>query len=124
MKKYKLVRVINGKYFSANTTRSPIEYRIGEIATVDGRGIACYKRLGDVNKWEHLDETSRGFNGKEPVAILRVVPIGGRVYRDPYRYGKGGSYEGGINYRSVKVEAVVKTISWRQIVEMGRARTK
>ena len=123
MKKYKLVRVINGKYFSANTICAPIEYRIGEIAAVDGRGIACYKRLADVDRWKHLKETSDYFNNRGLVAILWVVPIGRTVFRAE-NYRPGGSYEGGINYRSVKVEAVVKTISWRQIVEMGRARTK
>lgn len=109
MKRYKLVRIINGKYFSANTKDNPIRYEVGEIAKNRNLGIACYKTVKSTVARDHINETRYSFNNGNPIAILEVEPIGKQAYRD-IRYGKNGCYEGGINYESVRVLSVVRVI--------------
>ncbi|KKM61555.1 hypothetical protein LCGC14_1530630, partial [marine sediment metagenome] len=81
MKRYKLVRIVDGRFYSANTRKdygfSPneLEYTVGKVTEAANLGIACYKRLEDVRKWDHLDETMRFHKGK-PIAILEVEPMG------------------------------------------------
>lgn len=108
MIRYKLVRIVGGRYLSANQAEdeprgiSCLEYRVGEITKVLGLGVACYKRKKDALKPGHIRETQKAFNGGRPIALLRLRPIGSRVFTD-CRYKRGKVYEGGINYRSVEV---------------------
>ena len=109
MKRYKLVRIINDKFYSANTTYRPLKYVIGKITSAKPPGLACYKLLKNAKVQENIKETMQRFNGGEPVAILEVRPIGSALPLVDIRYKVGGVYEGGINYLSVCVIRVVKT---------------
>ena len=109
MKRYKLVRIIDGEFFSANTIENPILYKVGEVAGAEDKGIACYKSLKSVDKPSHIEETRYSFNGGNPIAILEVEPRSEPCWDTP-AYGKGGVYAGGINYQSVKVLSVVRII--------------
>ena len=109
MKRYKLVRIRDNKYISANTRYSPLIYEVGEITTTPGKGVACYKSMEYADTFEHIQETMTFFNYGEPIAILEVEPIGRTVWRAK-NYGRGGAYEGGINYRGVRVLNIAKTI--------------
>jgi len=115
MRRYKLVRLVNGQMLSANQYEiKPIpnvclEYKVGEVTSCDNKGVACYKRLKDANKPKHIDETQHFFNNDKPIAIIIVEPIGRSVFR-AFNYGKGDNYEGGINYPAVKTLKTLKII--------------
>lgn len=115
MIRYKLVRIVDGHFLSANSVKRDIyhlfcyEYKVGKITEIPYIGVACYKRLCDANKAHHINEAMYSFNSGNPVAILRVQSFGRPVFRDD-RYEAGGVYEGGVNYRKVKVLGVVKII--------------
>lgn len=113
--KFKLVRICEGKYLSANASdtvpRPPfcLEYKVGEVTEVDSLGIACYKTLEQASRSNHISETMDAFNGGKAIAVIALEPIGKSVYKD-IRYEKGRCYEGGINYRAVKVVGIVRVI--------------
>lgn len=120
MKRYKLTRVVDGRFFSANTP-SPteqLEYVVGEITKAGGLGIACYKDLGKVITYNHISETMDSFNAGNPVAILEVESIGRHISKADIRYLKGSCYEGGVNYPAVKVIRVVAKIDRTQLEEL------
>lgn len=109
MVRYKLVRIVGGRYLSANQedlepqTPFCFEYKVGEVTKIEGYfGVACYKRKKDAVTPAHIKETRYYFNKGDPIALLSIKPLGRRVYTDG-QYRKGGCYEGGINYRSVEV---------------------
>ena len=116
--RYKLARIVNGLLLSANSyLKSPdgiscLEYKIGEITKTNKdsetyRGIACYKTKEAALLLEHIDETRGSFNRGNLIVLLKLRPIGKPVWTN-CTYRKYGCYEGGINYRSVKVlEATV-----------------
>ena len=114
-RKFKLVRICEEKYLSANADdsvpRPPfcLEYKVGEVTETIGLGIACYKTLKCANTSDHIRETMSSFNRGKPIAIIELEPIGKPVYRD-IRYGRSGCYAGGINYRAVKVVRVIKEV--------------
>lgn len=112
IKRYKLVRIVDGRFFSANTLppRMELEYIVGRTTRATGLGVACYKRLEDAKAPRHLRETMGCFNKGKPIAILEVEPVGEADSGADVRYFKGGYYEGGINYPAVKVIKVVARI--------------
>lgn len=111
MKRYKLVRIVDGEFHSANTPWEPLTYTIGEVTSAPNLGIACYKTLEYADRPNHIRETQLSFNDGNPIAILEVKSIGRHIPKpDPYRYCRGGCYEGGVNYSSVRVIKVVKKI--------------
>ncbi len=113
MKRYKLARIVDGRFLSANQGETwPVgerclEYRVGEIVSASNKGIACYKRKEDALKEHHIKETRDSFNSGNPIALLTLKPIGRVVYKAE-NYGKGMVYEGGVNYRSVEVLKAVQ----------------
>lgn len=111
MKRYKLVRIVNERYFSANTTDNRcIEYKIGEMAQASGKGMACYKTIKYATHPHNLRE-AMFFNGGKPVAVLVVEPTARAIPEADIRYRKGGCYEGGINYPAVRVAKVLQVIN-------------
>ncbi len=118
MDRYKLARVVDGMYLSANNEAerpwpkatifadSCLEYKVGEVTTAKGKGVACYAKREDAMRLAHRQE-AQGFNHGMPIVLLTLRPIGRTVYADK-RYCKGGAYEGGRNYRSVEVLAVTR----------------
>uniref|UniRef100_A0A6M3LFF7 Uncharacterized protein n=1 Tax=viral metagenome TaxID=1070528 RepID=A0A6M3LFF7_9ZZZZ len=106
--RYKLARIVNGKYLSANQReREPyppycLEYEVGEVVEAPNKGIACYKRRKNALTPLHIAETSDYFNNGEPIALLKLEAIGRSVWTS-FSYRKGETYEGGINYGKVKV---------------------
>lgn len=127
MKRYKLVRIVGDRFFSANTLGdnmniqygggNMLEYKLGEVTACPGcpKGVACYKKLSYADAPNHITETMYSFNNGEPVAILEVEPIGRFIPNVDCRYKKGAIYEGGINYPAVKVIGVVKKIGYRGV---------
>lgn len=117
--RYKLARVCNGKYLSANQNEfRPVrnrclEYKVGEVTECGNtEGVACYKTLKDCDKKVHIEETMMSFNGGGPIVILKLKPIGKPLIgAETIRYRKGGYYAGGINYKAVEVIEVVRTIT-------------
>ncbi len=112
MKRYKLVRIVEGEFHSANTEMGygGLKYKVGHTTKAKGRGIACYKTLSYVDRPNHIRETMDSFNGGNPIAILEVKSIGNHTLRADTRYQRGMCYEGGVNYPAVHVVRVVKTI--------------
>ena len=112
MKRYKLVRVVEDKFYSANTIGyRKLEYKVGNITSADGDGIACYKLLKYPKEQRHIRETMHSFNDDKPVAILEVEPLGKAIHLADRRYRKGFPYEGGINYFAVHIVRVVCEIN-------------
>ena len=113
MTRYKLARIVNGKYLSANQGATDpdgtfcLEYRVGEITSTGGVGVACYKKKENALTDDHIRETRNGFNDGKPITLLTLRPIGRPVF-SAINYGIGMSYEGGINYRSVEVLKAVQ----------------
>ncbi len=119
MKRYKLVRIIRGKFRSANTRWNPLKYVVGEVTSAPDLGIACYKRLKDVKRWGHIDETMNGFNGGKRVAILEVKPLGKPIVSYHLaQYQMGHIYEGGVNYPSIHVVRVVATFNNQKLTKL------
>ena len=122
-KRYKLVRICNGKYLSANARGTKpaqsneegilrfdvLQYKVGKTTRCPSRGVACYKELRFANTPAHIHETQHHFNQDKPIAILELEPIGKPVWHSE-NYNEGKPYEGGVNYRAVKVTRVIKTI--------------
>ena len=100
MIRYKLVRIINGHYLSANQkATAPIpdqclEYVVGRVTRTGGMGVACYKELSDAITPDHIGETMRFFNNGKPIALLKLEPIGGSLVLDPETYKAKGCYAG------------------------------
>ena len=112
MTRYKLVRIVDGRYLSANTMeREPdgdscLEYKVGEKTSVKDMGVACYKKKENALVPKHIKETQHYWNGGDPIALLKLKPIGRRVFTT-CSYRKGMCYEGGINSRGVEVLEVL-----------------
>ena len=108
MIRYKLARIVDGRYLSANqqddlpVANRCLEYKVGAVVGVGGKGIACYKKRENALKPHHIDETRGHFNCGKPIALLELKPSGKPVFK-ALEYEKGRCYEGGINYRSAKV---------------------
>ena len=108
MTRYKLVRIVDGRYLSANQRdEKPVrnyclEYKVGKSTAVGGMGVACYKKRENALTPEHVAETRGHFNCGKPIALLELKPSGRTVFKAD-SYAKGHCYEGGINYRSVEV---------------------
>lgn len=115
MKRYKLVRIVDGRFLSANTVCNPLTYTVGEITETRGIGIACYKKLKCVRVYKHISETMNAFNRGNPVAILEVESIGRHIPKADTRYRPGYCYEGGVNYPAVKVIRVVQRITEKEL---------
>ncbi|KKK57599.1 hypothetical protein LCGC14_3052870, partial [marine sediment metagenome] len=90
-RRFKLVRICDGKYLSANqreitpTPPNCLEYKVGEVTRVGGMGIACYKTLAYADKTNHIKETRHHFNGGDPIAIIELEPIGLSGYGSYHR---------------------------------------
>jgi len=114
-KRYKLVRICNDKFLSANSySFAPfypvtLEYKVGEVTECEHQGVACYKTLKYADVKDHIDETMKTFNKGNPIAVIELEPVGKPVFRDS-RYGKNQVYAGGVNYRAVKVLRVIRVI--------------
>lgn len=121
MKRYKLVRIIHGRFFSANTPKyGCLEYIVGKVTGTPYKGIACYKLLRYAKIFRIIDETMNSFNDGRPVAILEVKPVGKAIPKVDMRYAKDFCYEGGINYPSVCVTKVTAIIDKKKLLKMRR----
>ena len=109
MRRYKLARIVNGQYLSANQClfkadgKHCLEYIVGQTTSIDNEiGIACYKTKRNALKRDHIGETKDYNNGK-PIALLTLQTTDEPTKFHPFVYSKAGCYSGGINYPSVMV---------------------
>ena len=121
MIRYKLVRIINGHYLSANQKAivpipdQCLEYVVGWVTRTGSMGVAGYKELSDALTPGHIGETMR-FNRGKPIALLKLEPIGDPLVNDPDIYNVKGCYAGGINYQGVKVLEAIPLFTRQQML--------
>lgn len=113
MVRYKLVRIVNRRYLSANQYAQEsdgvncLEYVVGKETSAK-RGVACYKAESNATVLHHILETRDYFNKGKPIALLKLESIGRCIPYPDARFKSGGVYRGGVHYPKVKVLEVVQ----------------